>query len=115
MTLVVRGAIALAAAWCFAVATGATVPEARGGLRAGQNEKSRTADTSDLEVLELRPNFFMTAGAGGHLGVQVGDDGVVVVDTGSTAAAGAVVAAIKKITARPIRYIINTSADPDHV
>ena len=29
--------------------------------------------------------------------------------------ADAVVAAIKKVTAQPIRYVINTSADPDHV
>ena len=68
-----------------------------------------------LEVLELRPNFYMIAGAGGNIGVQVGADGVVVVDAGSADSADAVVAAIKKITSKPIRYIINTSADPDHV
>jgi cyclase len=71
-------------------------------------------DTS-LEVLQVRPNFYMIAGAGGNIGVQVGVDGVVVVDTGSVESADSVVAAIKKITSRPIRYIINTSADADHV
>jgi glyoxylase-like metal-dependent hydrolase (beta-lactamase superfamily II) len=40
---------------------------------------------------------------------------VVVVDAGLAARAEAVVAAIKKITTQPIRYVINTSADPDHV
>jgi glyoxylase-like metal-dependent hydrolase (beta-lactamase superfamily II) len=69
----------------------------------------------DLEVLQLRPNFFMIAGAGANIGVQVGEDGVVVVDAGTAANADAVVAAIKKISAQPIRYIIDTSADPDHV
>jgi glyoxylase-like metal-dependent hydrolase (beta-lactamase superfamily II) len=39
----------------------------------------------------------------------------VVVDSGSTTRAEAVLAAIRKLTPRPIRYIINTSADPDHV
>ena len=68
-----------------------------------------------LEVLELRPNFFMIAGAGGNIGVQVGDDGVVVVDAGSTASASAVVAAIKRITPKPIRYVIDTGPDADHV
>ena len=115
MIPVVRSAIALSAAWFFGVASGVHVTEARGGLGAAQSEKSRTTETGDLEVLQLRPNFFMIAGAGGHIGVQVGDDGVVVVDTGSTASAGAVVAAIKKVTTQPIRYVINTSADPDHV
>ena len=38
-----------------------------------------------------------------------------VVDSGSVSSADAVVAAIKKVTTQPIRYVINTSADPDHV
>src|SRR5580658_3013081 len=70
---------------------------------------------ADLEVLQLRPNFYMIAGAGGNIGFQVGVDGVVGVDAGSAASADAVVAAIKKVTTQPIRYVINTSADPDHV
>jgi cyclase len=70
---------------------------------------------SGLEVLQLRPNFYMIAGAGGNIGVQVGVDGVVIVDAGSAGVSDAVIAAIKKITSQPIRYIINTSADPDHV
>src|ERR1700680_3541855 len=69
----------------------------------------------NLEVLQLRPNFYMIAGAGGNIGFQVGVDGVVVGDTGSASSADAVIAAIKKVTPQPIRYVINTSADPDHV
>src|SRR5947209_9681172 len=69
----------------------------------------------ELEVLQLRPNFFMIAGAGGNIGVQIGEDGVVVVDAGAAASANSVVAAIKKLTPQPIRYIIDTSADADHV
>src|SRR5580693_2456148 len=76
---------------------------------------AQQAPGANLEVLQLRPNFYMIAGAGGNIGFQVGTDGVIVVDTGSTSNAGAVVAAIKKITSQPIRYVINTSADPDHV
>src|SRR5580704_1686314 len=68
-----------------------------------------------LEVLQVRPDFYMIAGAGGNIGVQVGADGVVVVDTGSASSADAVVAAISKVTTQPIRYVINTSADPDQV
>ena len=69
----------------------------------------------ELTVLQLRPTFYMIAGAGGNIAVQLGEDGVVVVDAGSAASAPAVVAAIKKITSAPIRYVINTNADPDHV
>src|SRR5262245_30904475 len=73
------------------------------------------AASPDLEVLEVRPNFFMIAGAGANIGVQVGDDGVVVVDAGSAPNAPAVVAAIKRITQKPIRYVIDTGPDADHV
>ena len=68
-----------------------------------------------LEVLQVRPNFYMIAGAGGNVAVQVGEDGIVVVDSGSAANADAVLAQIKKITSAPIRYVIDTSADADHV
>jgi glyoxylase-like metal-dependent hydrolase (beta-lactamase superfamily II) len=70
---------------------------------------------ADIQVLQLRPNFYMIAGAGGNIAVQIGEDGAVVVDSGSAASAGSVVAAIKRLTAAPIRYVINTNADPDHV
>lgn len=76
---------------------------------------AQQARETNLEVLPLRPNFYMIAGAGGNIGFQIGEDGVVVVDSGSAASADAVLAAIKKVTTLPIRYVINTSADPDHV
>jgi glyoxylase-like metal-dependent hydrolase (beta-lactamase superfamily II) len=76
---------------------------------------SSSAAQAAVEVLQVRPNFYMIAEAGGNIGFQVGEDGVVVVDAGSTTSADAVVAAIRKVTAQPIRYVINTSADPDHV
>jgi len=72
-------------------------------------------DNGALDVIRLRPNFYMIAGAGGNIGVQTGSDGVVLVDSGSAAAADKVLAALKTITDLPIRYIINTNADADHV
>jgi cyclase len=107
MTSASRSGLA-AAAWLLAVGTFQPVVN----VTAAQ---ASLTETRELEVLQLRPNFFMIAGAGGNIGVQVGEDGVVVVDAGVAARADAVVAAIKKITTRPIRYVIDTSADPDHV
>jgi len=68
-----------------------------------------------LEVVQVRPNFYMIAWAGGNIGVQIGVDGVVLMDTGNASASDQVIAAIQKLTKLPIRYIINTGADPDHV
>ena len=68
-----------------------------------------------LTVLEIKPNIYMIAGAGGNVVVHIGTDGVVVTDTGRAETADALLATIKRLTPRPIRYIINTSDDPDHV
>jgi glyoxylase-like metal-dependent hydrolase (beta-lactamase superfamily II) len=84
-------------------------------LDAAAAQAPGAASSDGLEVLEVRSNVFMIAGAGGNIGVQVGDDGVVVVDAGSAARAPAVVAAIKRITPKPIRYVIDTGPDADHV
>ena len=68
-----------------------------------------------LTVVTVKPNFFMIAGAGGNVAVHVGSNGVVVTDTGAANRADQLLAEIKRLTPQPIRYIINTSADPDHV
>lgn len=96
------------------IAIAAAALTAAGGLAAQQVSGPK------LEVLQIRPNFYMIGDAGGgigfgNIGFQVGVDGVVVVDSGSAASADAVVAAIRKVTTQPIRYVIDTSADPDHV
>jgi glyoxylase-like metal-dependent hydrolase (beta-lactamase superfamily II) len=68
-----------------------------------------------IDVIQVRPNFYMLAGAGGNIGVQIGSDGVVLVDAGKADMSDQVLAAIKKITPLPTRYIIDTNADADHV
>jgi glyoxylase-like metal-dependent hydrolase (beta-lactamase superfamily II) len=78
---------------------------------AGQQKPAAPA----LEVVQIRPQFYVIVGAGSNVAVQIGPDGAVVVDTGTTERAADVVAEIRKLTPRPIRYIINTSADTDHV
>src|SRR5204863_1156728 len=70
---------------------------------------------SGLEVVKVRKNFYMLAGAGGNIGVQIGSDGIVLVNTGTAAAADQVLAALKKLTDLPIRYIINIDAGADFV
>ena len=68
-----------------------------------------------LDVVKVRKNFYMIAGAGGNIGVQIGSDGVVLVNSGAGAASDQVLAALKKLTDLPIRYIINVDAGADFV
>lgn len=73
------------------------------------------AQDGALEVVKVRPNFYMIGGAGGNVGVQIGSDGVVLVNAGKASASDQLIAEIKKITPLPIRYVINTNADADFV
>jgi glyoxylase-like metal-dependent hydrolase (beta-lactamase superfamily II) len=81
------------------------------GFRAG----AQVAAAAELDVVQLRPNFYVVAGAGGNILVQTGPIGVILVDSGSEAMSDRVLAAVRKVTPLPIRYVLNTSADADHV
>jgi cyclase len=69
----------------------------------------------ELDVVQIRPNFYVIAGAGGNILVQTGPEGVILVDSGRTEMTDKVLAMIRSVTPLPIRYIINTSMDTDHV
>jgi len=56
----------------------------------------------------------MLVGAGANITMQVGDDGILLVDTGGAKMSDQVLAAIRTISSKPIRYIVNTSIDADH-
>jgi cyclase len=96
---------------CLLTVAAVLTPAVRTPNAIAQEEPSR----DDLDVIELRPNFYVIAGAGGNIVVQIGPVGVILVDSGSTAMSAKVLAAIRRITPLPIRYIINTSLEADHV
>jgi glyoxylase-like metal-dependent hydrolase (beta-lactamase superfamily II) len=80
--------------------------------RAGMDRAERTVD--GIEIYHVQGNVYLLLGAGANVAVQVGGDGVLVVDTGAAAKRAGVLAAIRKLSGGPIRWIVNTSADADH-
>jgi glyoxylase-like metal-dependent hydrolase (beta-lactamase superfamily II) len=70
--------------------------------------------SGEIHAFHVQGNVHLLVGAGGNIAVQTGDDGVLVVDTGLAAHADRVLAAIRKLSDKPIRYIINTHVHPDH-
>jgi cyclase len=100
-----------ATAWVLALAAVLGLGAQGRAQRAGTQPQS----SDELDVVQIRPNFYVIAGAGGNIVVQLGPDGVILVDSGSTEKADLVLAAIRRLTPLPIRYIINTGMDADHV
>ena len=87
-----------------------------GGGRGGRGAApAAPAADAELHILHVQGNVHMLVGAGGNIALQIGDDGVLLVDTGLAANAEKVVAAIRTISNKPIRYIVNTHVHPDHV
>jgi glyoxylase-like metal-dependent hydrolase (beta-lactamase superfamily II) len=69
----------------------------------------------DVQVLAVQGNVYMLVGPTANATVQIGSDGALVVDTMTAALAPAILEQIRRLTPGPLRYIIDTSIDPDHI
>jgi glyoxylase-like metal-dependent hydrolase (beta-lactamase superfamily II) len=68
-----------------------------------------------VEVLHVKGNVYLVAGADTHVTVQVGPLALFVVDTATADMSDKLLAAIKTISPLPIRFVVNTSANPNYI
>jgi len=69
----------------------------------------------EVRAVKVQGNVYMIAGAGANIAAQVGEDGVLVVDTGAAGQSDKVLAAIKGIAnGKEIRWVVNTTPTADH-
>jgi glyoxylase-like metal-dependent hydrolase (beta-lactamase superfamily II) len=73
------------------------------------------APDANMQALPVQGNVFLLTAGGSNSIVQLGNEGALIVDTQSAAASAALAGALAKLSDKPIRYILNTSADDDHV
>ena len=98
-----------------------------GVLTARAQTQTQGTDYSKIEILteKIAPNLYMLSGsagvdpghqdaAGGRIGVLAGPDGIFMVDAQYAQLTDKVVAAIRKISAEPIRFLVNTHLHGDH-
>jgi len=65
---------------------------------------------------QLRPNVYYIEGGGGHSGIIIGDNGVIVIDAKTSPAGGKkLLEDVAKITPKPVTTVILTHSDADHV
>ncbi len=72
-------------------------------------------DDGTSAVVSVRGGVYMLVGAGGNTTIQVGEEGIMVVDTQFAPLSGKLLAAIKAISDKPIRYVVNTHFHGDHI
>ena len=92
--------------WTASVAAGLAVAT----LCEAQQDFSAVA----LTVLPVQGGVYMITGVGGNTSVQIGDEGVLVVDTQFAPLAPKIMTEIRKLSSGPIRFIINTHDHADH-
>src|SRR5262245_53016573 len=73
-------------------------------------------DFSKVQIKATKVNgaVYMLEGSGGNIGVSVGDDGIVIVDDQFAPLAPKIKAALKEITDKPLRFVLNTHFHGDH-
>jgi cyclase len=76
----------------------------------------KSPDWSKLEVdvLKVQGQVSLIAGAGGNIAVQTGDESILMVDTGYEQMSAKVLAAIRKLSNKPLRTIISTTLMDSH-
>jgi cyclase len=68
-----------------------------------------------IETYKVQGNVWLITGAGANIAMQVGPEGIMLVDTGAPNMTDALLAAIRTVSKAPIRYVVNTSVTPDHI
>jgi len=69
---------------------------------------------SQLTLAPVQGNVYVLMGDGGNITVQIGKDGIAMVDTGFAPLAPKAMAEIRKLSSGPVRWIVNTHVHTDH-
>ena len=67
-----------------------------------------------IKVQKVSGTVYMLQGLGGNIGASVGEDGIVVIDDEFLPLADKIEAALKGITDKPVKFLINTHWHGDH-
>jgi glyoxylase-like metal-dependent hydrolase (beta-lactamase superfamily II) len=118
----VRAAVALilvlgaAASMAKNAATAKTSGSKAAGDKAVQKTAPGKAAFDKAEIVPVQHGVYLIyAGEGSNVVVQTGEQGVVVVDTAVASVSDKILAALRTITDKPVRYVLDTSADADVV
>jgi cyclase len=68
----------------------------------------------EIKTTKVSSNFYTLDGQGGTIGVLVGPDGIFMVDSQFAPLSEKIAAAIRQISDKPIRFMVNTHVHPDH-
>lgn len=68
----------------------------------------------EMTTFQLSDTIYMLRGRGGNIGISSGEDGLYIIDDQVRPVTGQLLGAIRKISNKPIRFVINTHYHADH-
>jgi len=94
------------------IPTGGPIPDRR-GLNS-TFDSPRVSSQVEEVVRRVAGNVYVIAGSGGNIEAQVGPDGILLVDDNFTVFYPKILAAIRQLSDKSVRIIVNTHSHPDH-
>ncbi len=76
--------------------------------------RAQNFDNVTIKTIQLSEQVYMLVGAGGNIGLLVGDDGVFMIDSQFAPLSAKIIFEIKKLSDKPIQYLVNTHHHGDH-
>ncbi len=74
----------------------------------------RDFSSVEIKVSEVADGIYMLEGAGGNMGLSVGDDGAFLIDDQFAPLSEKIITAIKTVTGNPVEFVLNTHHHGDH-
>jgi glyoxylase-like metal-dependent hydrolase (beta-lactamase superfamily II) len=88
---------------------------AAAALSFGAVAQQRNFDAVEIKTTKVADGIYMLEGEGGNIGVSAGDDGVFLIDDQFAPLSQKIMVAVKIISVKPIRFLMNTHWHGDHV
>ena len=77
--------------------------------------QQRNFDAVQIKTAKLTDTLYMLEGEGGNIGVSAGEDGIMIIDAQFAPLSAKILAAVRAISDKPIRFVLNTHVHGDHV
>ena len=77
--------------------------------------KGKEKTANNVGAIKVRDNIYMLKGRGGNIGIQIGDDGIFMIDDQFAESSPMVLQRIRAISDEPIELLVNTHHHGDHV
>jgi cyclase len=84
-------------------------------LSFGAAAQQRNFDAVQIKTTKVADGIYMLEGEGGNIGVSAGEDGVFLIDDQFAPLTPKIMTAVKAISDKPIRFLVNTHWHGDHV